>query len=264
MAGRYGRRRGGSASARASGAAWRGRRRWRRASAVGARRSAASPSASGSGVASSSGRGRRGRLVVGLASSSVSLADVCSPPNRLVRRSLETEPPNSASSDAVTTPAAMTNASSAGDERDLQPRARRALRLAQAERVVAARGRRVVAQVLGGSGSKRSGPSPRAPTRSGSRVRPPRARSGARRRRCPSGAPRAARPCSRSGRACAAPRTPARRRPGSSRWRRSCPAPRSSGRSWPRPRPRRRRSAGSGARGRRALLLLLLRHPLSR
>jgi hypothetical protein len=67
--------------------------------------------ASGVGVASPSSG-----VAVGLACSSVFLSsseeelDDFWPPNRLVRRSLDTEPPNSASSDAVTTPAAMKKA----------------------------------------------------------------------------------------------------------------------------------------------------------
>jgi hypothetical protein len=87
-----------------------------------------------------------------------------------VRRSLETEPPNSASSDAVTTPAAMMNAS--------RPVTRAIFSRGRGIREALRRPNGSSSLTAGasprrwsGSGSKRSGPSPRAPTRSGSRVR---------------------------------------------------------------------------------------------
>ena len=83
-----------------------------------------------------------------------------------------TEPPNTASSEAVTTPAAMTNAS-APVISAIFSRGRGCAPLAQAVGVVVAHGRRVVAQVPGErleDPVRARPPSPRAPIRSGSRV----------------------------------------------------------------------------------------------
>ena len=168
----------------------------------------------GVGVASSSsGRGGRRRLLLGsFASGRPAFFSTAEQARAAVAGD---EPPNSASSEAVTTPAAMTKASAPvmsaifSRGRGVLPALRRPN--GSSSRTDGASSRR-----CSGSGSKPSGPSPRAPTRSGSRVRrpPAAARGGAR-----AGAPGHARGDrrSRAGPACAAPRRPARRSPASSR-----------------------------------------------
>ena len=186
---------GHPAGSQASGAgtgvgAARGRRRRRRRRGGGGRRRRWRVGARASAVAVGVG-GRRRAVLAASRSPSASASPSSSACSARCRRTgscggrWPTEPPNSASSDAVTTPAAITNGQQAGD-RARSSAAGSGAAPAQAERVVVAHGRTRRRAVLG-SGSKRSGPSPRAPTPRVARAAAA-GSSGARRRPCRCGA----------------------------------------------------------------------------